>query len=161
MLTARVPARGARPASEPAGYRPIRGQARHELAEAPDGDPGAPLAYFHSDGQCLATRTRCLLDLDDPRAALAAAQQSLASTDPSFVRNVALTRLAVADAHAQTGALDAACEQISEAASLARHNSSPRLIRAIADSRSSLRPADGCESVAVLDEQLHSLGLSA
>jgi hypothetical protein len=136
-------------------------QARHELAGAPDGDPGAGLVYFHDDGQCLATRTRCLLELDNPHDALSAAQQSLASTDPSFVRNVALTRLAVADAHAQTGDLDAACEQIAEAASLASHNSSPRLIRAVGDSRSSLGPADGCRSVAVLDEQLRSLGLSA
>lgn len=136
-------------------------QAHHELDRAPDGDRGAGLAYFYGQGQCLATRTWCLLELGDPQLALATAGQSLASADPSFVRNVALTRLAMAGASAQLGEPGRACEQIAEAAGLAYRNSSPRLIRVLAESRRQLSPWDASPEVTSLDERLRGLGLTA
>jgi len=131
-------------------------QAHREFSEAMNGDPGARLAYFYGDGQYLATRSRCLLDLDDPIPALAIAQQSLAATDPSFVRNLAMTRLFQARAHVQMGDVDEACTQIAEAASLARHNSSVRLISAIAESRAELSRWDGSPEVGALDQKLRA-----
>jgi len=131
-------------------------QAHREFSEAMDGDPGAGLAYFYGDGQHLATTSRCLLDLDDPIPALAIAQQSLAVTDSSFVRNLAMTRLFQARAHAQMGDVDEACTQVAEATSLARRNSSVRLITAIAESRAELSPWEGSPEIAALDEQLRA-----
>jgi hypothetical protein len=136
-------------------------QAGQELTGAPGGDPGAALAYFYDQGQYLATTTWCLLELGDPRAALAAAGQSLAAADPAFVRNVALTRLALAEACTQTGEPEEACQQIAAAADLACQNNSPRLVRALAGSRRQLSPWDTSPAVAALDEQLRALGLSA
>jgi len=136
-------------------------QAHHELGRARDGDRGAGLAYFYDQGQCLATRTWCLLELGDPQLALATAGQSLASADPAFVRNVALTRLAMAGAYAQLGEPGRACEQIADAAGLASQNSSPRLIRVLAESRRQLSPWNSSPEVAGLDERLRGLGLTA
>lgn len=136
-------------------------QAHRELTGAPDGDPGTHLAYFYSNGQYLATRTLCLLDLEKPIPALAMAEQSVSGIDPHFVRNMALIRLVLARAHTQTGDIDAACEQIAEAASLARHNSSPRLAGAVAETREQLSPWHGSPGVAALDERLRACRFSA
>lgn len=129
-------------------------QAYRELSEAPDGDPGAALAYFYGDGQYLATRTGCLLDLDDPEPAVGLATQSRAVIDPSFVRNVALTRVFAARGYLQLRDIDAACGELSEAAALTRHNSSLRLVGAINGIRRDLAPWEGCRAVADLDERL-------
>ena len=129
----------------------------HELGQAPDGDPGAGLAYFYDQGQYLATRTWCLLELGDPQLALATAGQSLAAADPAFVRNVALTRLAQARAYAQMGEPGKACEQIADAADLACQNNSPRLIRVLAQARQQLSPWATTPDVAGLDERLRVL----
>jgi transcriptional regulator with XRE-family HTH domain len=131
-------------------------QAYRELSEAPDGDPGAALAYFYGDGQYLATRTGCLLDLDDPGSAVGLATQSRAVIDPSFVRNVALTRVFAARAHLQLRDIDAACGELSEAVPLTRHNTSLRLVSAIAGVRQELTPLEGSRAVAELDERLHA-----
>jgi hypothetical protein len=136
-------------------------QACHELGQAPDGDRGAGLAYFYGQGQYLATRTWCLLELGDPQLALATAGQSLAAADPAFVRNVALTRLAQARAYAQMGEPGKACEQIADAAGLACQNNSPRLIRVLAQTRQQLRPWATTPDVAGLDERLRALGITA
>ena len=136
-------------------------QAYTELDQAPDGDPGAGLAYFYDQGQYLATRTRCLLELGDPQLALATAGQSLTAADPAFVRNVALTRLAQASAYAQMGEPGKACEQIGDAADLACQNNSPRLIRALTGTRQQLSPWDTTPDVAGLDERLRVLGITA
>lgn len=136
-------------------------QAGQGLTSTPDGDPGTQLAYFYDQGQYLATRTRCLLELGDPRAALAAAGQSLAAADPAFVRNVALTRLAQAGACAQLGEPEEACQQITAATDLACRNTSPRLIRVLAGTRRQLSPWDGSPALTALDERLRTLGLTA
>jgi hypothetical protein len=117
--------------------------------------------YFYGDGQYLATRTMCLLDLDDPEPALSLARQSLAATAPSFVRNVALTRLFSARAHLQLQDAEAACAELSEAASLTRHNSSLRLISAITGARQELTPWESSQAVADLDEQLRAYQITA
>jgi len=136
-------------------------QAYHELDQAPDGDRGAGLAYFYDQGQYLATRSWCLLELGDPQLALATAGQSLTAADPAFVRNVALTRLAQASAYAQMGEPGKACEQIADAADLACQNNSPRLIRVLAQTRQQLSPWDTTPDVAGLDERLHVLAITA
>ena len=153
-------ARGERHADHAQAMRSLE-QARDELVTAPDGDRGGGLAYFYDQGQYLATRTWCLLELGAPQQALAAARQSLAAADPAFVRNVALTQLAMASALAQLGEPGGACEQIAAAADLASCNSSPRLVRVLGAARQQLRPWAATPGVAGLDERLRSLGLTA
>ena len=153
-------ARGERHADHAQAMRSLE-QAHHELGKAPDGDRGAGLAYFYDQGQYLATRTGCLLELGDPQRALATAGQSLAAADPAFVRNVALTRLAMAGAYARLGEPGRACEQIAEAAGLAGRNSSPRLVRELTGTRRQLSPWNASPDVARLDEHLRGLGLTA
>ena len=131
-------------------------QAHRELSRAPDGDAGAPLLYFYGDGQYLATRTRCLLDLKNPGPALAIAEESIAGIDPFFVRNVALTRILMAHAHIQIRDIDAACEDIAEATTLVRHNNSPRVAAVVAESRAQLTPWRDSPAVAALDERLRT-----
>jgi hypothetical protein len=136
-------------------------QARQELAESPDADPGASLVYFYGDSLHLATRTHCLLALDAPERALDLARQSLASSDPVFVRNTALTRVSAAQAHLQMDDIDAACAELSEAASLTCGHTSQRLARAITGTRHSLTPWNGSRAVSVLDENLHACLVTA
>lgn len=131
-------------------------QAHRELSAAPDGDRGTYLAYFYGDGQYLATRTGCLLDLDDPGSALGLAAQSLTEIDPAFVRNVALARVFAARAHLRLRDIDAACDELSEAASLTRHNTSLRVVSAIAGVRRELSPWESSRAVGRLDERLRS-----
>lgn len=152
-------ARGERRADHAQAMRSLE-QACHELDTAPDGDRGAGLAYFYGPGQYLATRTWCLLELGDPQLALAAAGQSLAASDPAFVRNIALTRLAMAGACARLGEPGPACGQLAGAAALASQNSSPRLVRVLAGTRQQLGPWDTSAEVAALDERLRELSLS-
>jgi hypothetical protein len=97
----------------------------------PGEGPLAALAYFYGGGQHLATRTSCLLDLGEPTAALALAGRSLAAADPTFVRNVAFTRVFGARAHVRLGDLDAACAEVAAAAAVSRGNTSLRLSGAI------------------------------
>ena len=62
-------------------------QAHNEL-NRPDGHPGSRLVYFYGDGQYLATRSACLLDLERP-ARLATGERSVTEINPAFPRNVA------------------------------------------------------------------------
>lgn len=131
-------------------------QAHHELESAPDGDPGSRLVYFYGDGQYLATRSACLLDLERPAKAMAAGERSVTEINPAFPRNLALMRLALARAHVQTGDVATACDQIATAAELARRNSSPRLSSAVSAARKQLQPWQRTPAVAALDERLRA-----
>jgi hypothetical protein len=102
-----------------------------------------------------------LLDLGDPAAALAATEQARAAADPSFPRNLAMLSLIEARVHARMRDVDAACKEIGEAAALARHNNSPRLVRAVLDARKQVSPWQQSPSVANLDERLRAYQLTA
>jgi hypothetical protein len=105
-------------------------QARRELAFAED---GGVLLHFYDEGLHDSTRTLCLLDLDDTAAALPLAERSVVEISPTFTRNLAYARLDVARAHTQSQLRDvqAACEQIGQAAGLTRQNTSPRLVASV------------------------------
>ncbi|MFC4584496.1 hypothetical protein [Sphaerisporangium corydalis] len=136
-------------------------QARKDLNEADAGDPGARLVPFYGEGQYLSTKTGCLLDTGDPARALQVAATAAAGIDPAFVRNVAYIRLKTAQAHLQLRDIEAACEELGEAARLAGQNTSPRLARSVVETREKLSPWHRTRSVAALDERLHAARLTA
>lgn len=136
-------------------------QAQRELHGADAGDPGARLVPFYGEGQYLSTKTGCLLDTGDPAQALQVAATAAAGIDPTFVRNVAYIRLKTAQAHLQLRDIEKACEELGEAARLAGHNTSPRLVRSVVETREKLSPWHRTRSVAALDERLHAARLIA
>ncbi|MFC6084404.1 hypothetical protein [Sphaerisporangium aureirubrum] len=136
-------------------------QAQRELAAADENDPAARLVPFYGEGQHLSTRAGCLLDTGDPAQALEVARTAAAGIDPSFVRNVAYIKLKTAQAHLALRHIDEACEELGEAARLARHNTSPRLVRSVVETREQLSPWQRTGSVAALDERLHAARLIA
>lgn len=136
-------------------------QALRELGDADTGDVAAQLLYFYGGGQFLSTKTKCLLDMGDAQAAVEMASRSLAQIDPSFVRNMAFSRLDLARGHLRLRAIDEACEQIGEAARLTCRNTSPRLARSVIEVREMLSPWARTRQVADLDEKLHVLQLIA
>lgn len=134
-------------------------RSRSALSRADDG-AGSTRVYFYSEATYLGARARCLLALNRPAAALELATASLASLDPSFIRDVAYTHLYAVRAHARLRNIEEACEEIAKAAALARRNTSPRLTRSILRDREALDPWSGTRAVADLDERLHALGLN-
>ncbi|GAA1279380.1 hypothetical protein GCM10009677_37290 [Sphaerisporangium rubeum] len=136
-------------------------QAQREMASADADDPAAGLVPFYGEGQHLSTRAGCLLDTGDPARALTVGAAAAEGIDPSFVRNVAFTRLKTAQAHLALRQIEEACEELGEAARLARHNTSPRLVRAVVETREQLSPWQRTGSVAALDERLHAVRLIA
>lgn len=139
-------------------------QARRELAFAEEGDEGGTLLHFYDEGLHDSTRTLCLLDLDDTAAALPLAERSVVEISPAFTRNLAYARLDVARAHTQSRQLrdiQAACEQIGQAAGLTRQNTSPRLVASVLKARQALSPWDGTKNVRSLDDQLIAYQLTA
>ncbi|MER5625260.1 hypothetical protein ABT061_29915 [Streptosporangium sp. NPDC002544] len=136
-------------------------RALRELGHAGTEDVGGKLLYFYGDGQYLSTKTKCLLDMGDAQAAVEMAARSLARIDPTFVRNLAFSRLDLARAHLRLRAIDEACEHIGEAARLTCRNTSPRLARSVVEIREALNPWARTRQVAALDEKLHALQLIA
>jgi hypothetical protein len=138
--------------------------ARRELTFADEGDEGSALLHFYDEGLHDSTRTLCLLDLDDTTAALPLAQQSIIETNPAFTRNLAYTRLYIARAHTQSRRLrdiQAACEQIGQAAGLTLQNTSPRLVASVLSARQELSPWNATKDVRDLDERLIAYQLTA
>jgi hypothetical protein len=139
-------------------------QARRELTFADDSDPAAHLLHFYDEGLHHSTHTLCLLDLDHTAAALPMAQQTVTEIDPAFTRNLAFARLDIARVHTQARQLrdiQAACEQIGQAAALTRQNTSPRLVASVLAAREALSPWNTTKPVRELDEQLHAHQLTA
>ncbi|WP_214413068.1 hypothetical protein [Sphaerisporangium fuscum] len=153
-------AKGARRADHTRCFRSVD-QARRELHGADPGDPGARLVPFYGEGQYLSTKTGCLLDTGDPAQALQVAATAVAGIDPTFVRNVAYIRLKTAQAHLRLREIDEACRELGEAARLAVHNTSPRLVRSVVETREKLGPWHRTRAVAELDERLHASRLIA
>jgi hypothetical protein len=84
----------------------------------------------------------------------------LALLDYSFVRKRAFATLYLANAYTLDGEVDGAAQAIAEAANLALHNRSARLVTAIRDARRRLRPWLDNPPVRDLDERLGAYGLA-
>jgi predicted protein tyrosine phosphatase len=116
--------------------------------------------HFYTPGQFAGTRSLCLLQLHDTDGALTAAQESLRMANPAFVRNLAFTQLYLGDAYMAAGAAPEAAVAIGDAAALAAHNRSARLVEQLRAARDRLAQCRALAVIKSLDEQLHSYGLS-
>ncbi|MEV5410569.1 hypothetical protein AB0K60_17215 [Thermopolyspora sp. NPDC052614] len=132
-------------------------RSKRELSRADPGD-GSSRVYFYSEATYMGAQARCLLDMGTPTPALHLATTSLATLDPALIRDVAYTHLYAARAHMQLRNIEQACEHISEAAALARRNTSPRLARSIVEDREKLNPWNNTHAVSDLDDRIRSLG---
>jgi len=114
----------------PATYRAIE-QAQAALA-AIDGRTDT-YAYFFSAGQLASTESVCYLQLGQADKGIEAAKRSLAAIDGSFVRNLALTslRLGICHLRREEPDIDRGAAAIADAARLASHNRSVRLVERI------------------------------
>lgn len=116
--------------------------------------PATSLAYFYGEGQFNATRSECMVNLDEPAEAVDAAIGALELINPAFVRNHAFSRIYLADARAASGEVDEAAQVLGDSAELAARNRSPRLVARIRRSRNMLAPGRDSAALKTLDERL-------
>jgi tetratricopeptide (TPR) repeat protein len=104
------------------------GQARSVLARADARQP--TLAYFYSPGELANSESSCHLQLGDPDAAERAAEFAVRAIDPSFVRNLAIAtlRLGACRLRLERPDVAGAAQAIGDAAKLAAHNRSVRVM---------------------------------
>jgi len=117
------------------------------------------LIYFYGPGQFAQTQSLCLLQLDDAGQAAQAARTSLELLDGSFVRNVAFSTLALADAHVRARDVDRAAQMLGDAGELVARNRSARLMQRLQTSRSQLAQWGSAKAVRTLDDRLAVYGL--
>jgi tetratricopeptide (TPR) repeat protein len=122
--------------------------------------PRHSLAYFYSQGQLEATRSHCYLRLQDSERAATSGIHAFGLLDHSFVRNRAFTALRIGSAYLASGEIDQAAKLVGQAARLAAHNGSARLIQEFRATYGHLRPRAGSRVVRDLDEEIVSYGLA-
>ncbi len=127
---------------------------------APRNEPEQSRMYFYTHGQFAGTKSRCLLQLGDVKGAIKAGEESLASVEPSFVRNLAFTKLFLGNAYTAAQEIDEAASLIGEAAVLAAQNRSARLLESLRSARQELNPWLRSAAVRRLDEQLRACRLN-
>lgn len=112
------------------------------------------LAYFYDDGFFASTRSECLLLLNKPALAVAAAHEALAQHPQSFVRNNAFSALFLTRAFIQSNEIDQAASVMGDAADLVAKNRSSRLLNELHAARTSMQPWQDLKAVKELDELL-------
>jgi transcriptional regulator with XRE-family HTH domain len=123
-------------------------------------EPEQSRMYFYTPGQLAGTQSHCLLQLGDVQGAIRAGEESLTLVDPSFVRNLAFTKLFLADAYAAAQEIDQAAGIVGEATVLVAQNRSARLLERLRSTRRVLSPWQQSTAVRELDEQIHAHQLS-
>jgi hypothetical protein len=118
------------------------------------------LVYFYGPGQFASTESHCLLQLNDIGPAAQAARTSLELLDGSFVRNVAFSTLALAEAHVRGRDIDRAAQVLGDAGELVARNRSARLTQRLRAGRSQLAQWGSARAVRALDDRLATYGLA-
>ena len=108
----------------------------------------------------LSKRAKCHLELGDAGRAADYARQSLVTLDPSLPRIVALTTVDLVRAYVRSGEADEATRLLGDAAGIAAHNSSTRLVTRVRQTRAELRPWNDTSAVRELDDRLTAYGLA-
>jgi tetratricopeptide (TPR) repeat protein len=122
--------------------------------------PRHSLAYFYGQGQLEATRGHCYLNLHDAEQAATSGIRAFGLLDHSFVRNRAFTALRAGSAYLASGEIDHAARLVGQAARLAAHNGSARLIQEFRATYGHLRPWANSRAVRDLDDELVAYGLA-
>lgn len=122
---------------------------------ADDSDPDW-LSVFDESGP-VRHRGWCLLDLGEPRAAIAVMEDGIAASPQLFVRNGILCRLASAEAHLKLGEIETGCAAIEEALDYAEPGAvTPRVIRMFHAASLRLRSSPSIPDVAATWDRLRS-----
>ncbi len=114
------------------------------------------LVYFYNEGQLASTESVCYLNLGHPDRGAAAAAVAMQTIDSSFVRNLALTslRLGICRLRSPRPDVDLAARAIGDAARLASHNRSVRLVERLLQGSNQLEPWKDTPAVRKVQDQL-------
>lgn len=136
-------------------------QARQHLSAAEAETRELSFVYFHSSGQLASTESICYLQLGQVDAAATVAEVAVRSIDSSFVRNLAMTtlRLGICRLLANKPDVPEAAKAIGDAARLASHNRSPRLVKRLEKGWKQLEPWRDAQPVREVRDQLAEYGL--
>lgn len=121
---------------------------------------GATLVHFYNQELLDSIQGMCLLQLHQPEQALHHTSHSLAALDRSYVRNIAFNTVYLGQAQLASRDVDATAESLGDAAALAVHNHSARLVSHIHHLRTELEPWNDTRAVHQLDERLHGYGFA-
>jgi tetratricopeptide (TPR) repeat protein len=135
-------------------------QARH-IADEWDGRPTTHV-YFFGTGQLASSESTCLMYLGQNDRAAEAAERALATIDGSFVRNLAITsvRLAVCRLRRSRPDVVGGAAALADAARMAVHNRSARLVSEIQAGWRELAPWEEAAEVKDVREQLVLYGVA-
>jgi tetratricopeptide (TPR) repeat protein len=117
-------------------------------------------AYLYDDALHIGIRGMCHLELQEWQPAVEYAQQSLHNLDHSQTRNVAFLNVYLGRAYVQSGEIDEAARLFGEAADIAAHNSSVRLIDHLRQGHTSLQPWQNTAAVRTLNDRLTTHGIA-
>ncbi len=119
-------------------------------------------AYFFSAGQLASTESVCYLQLGQADQGVEAAERSLAGIDGSFVRNLALTSLRLGSCHLHRDRpdVDSGAAAIADAARLAAHNRSARLVERLQWGWRELEPWQDAPAVKAVRDQMVFYGVA-
>jgi transcriptional regulator with XRE-family HTH domain len=119
-------------------------------------------AYFFSAGQLASTESVCYLQLGRAYQGVEAAERSLTGIDGSFVRNLALTslRLGICHLHSDKPDVERGAAAIADAARLASHNRSARLVDRLHWGWRELEPWQDAPAVRDVREQMVLYGVA-
>ncbi len=123
-------------------------------------DDHAPSYSTYDEAIHISIRGGCHLKLGEAGPAVSYAQQSLKVLDQShFRRDVAMPIIDLTEAYVQCKEIDEAARLLGDAADIAAHNSSARLIERLEQAHSSMQPWQHTAAVRTLDERLVAYGL--
>jgi hypothetical protein len=145
--------------NQPAALTAIQ-QAKTTLAAKDTEQP--TLVYFYGTGQLASTESNCLLHLGDPVQAATVAEVAMKTIDPSFVRNLAMVSLRLGMCRLQAPSPDVAgaALAIGNAARLASHNHSVRLVERLGRSWQQLGPWHDLPEVQDVRDRMATYGLA-
>lgn len=120
---------------------------------------GSTLVHFYNAELLDSIQGMCLLQLHQPAQAIQHTSQSLARIDRSYVRNIAFNTVYLGQAQLAARNVDGAADSLGDAAALAVHNHSARLVQHIQDLHTELTPWQDTRAVQQLDDRLRGYGL--
>ena len=113
----------------------------------------------HGEGLHASIRGECLLQLHRPADAVEVSEASLATLDPRYVRNVAMTVVDLGQARLECRDVEHAAATLEQAADLTLQNRSPRLTGKITAVRARMQPWQHSPAVIQLDQRLQAYQL--
>jgi hypothetical protein len=129
------------------------------LALSDGTDQPSRFVHFYTASLHASTRGQCYLELGRVDEGVSCTRRSLASFDPAFLRNVAMTTVDLSTALVHCNQIEEAALLLGDAGHLATRNRSVRLSTLVRQTRATMEPWAQISAVRLLDERLVSYGL--